>query len=199
MLRNILKFLSSNFHFRIIFLLPSILSMTEVAYIDRNRCRRSEMSKPRQDAWTKDEDILLAEIVLQHIREGKTQLEAFKQAGEALSRTPAACGFRWNATIRKKYTEAINLAKKSRKQTLQAATVNEVEQQTIESAISMLERMKENVARNQLVDMTEQQNLIIKLQEENERLKMEIQRYQEAWSEMKNLWDWIETKNEGIK
>lgn len=157
------------------------------------------MSKPRQDAWTKDEDILLAEIVLQHIREGKTQLEAFKQAGEALSRTPAACGFRWNATIRKKYTEAINLAKKSRKQTLQAATVNEVEQQTIESAISMLERMKENVARNQLVDMTEQQNLIIKLQEENERLKMEIQRYQEAWSEMKNLWDWIETKNEGIK
>ena len=157
------------------------------------------MSKPRQDAWTKDEDILLAEIVLQHIREGKTQLEAFKQAGEALSRTPAACGFRWNATIRKKYTEAINLAKKSRKQTLKAATVNEVEQQTIESAISMLERMKENVARNQLVDMTEQQNLIIKLQEENERLKMEIQRYQEAWSEMKNLWDWIETKNEGIK
>ena len=157
------------------------------------------MSKPRQDAWTKDEDILLAEIVLQHIREGKTQLEAFKQAGEALSRTPAACGFRWNATIRKKYTEAINLAKKSRKQTLQAATVNEVEQQTIESAISMLERMKENVARNQFVDMTEQQNLIIKLQEENERLKMEIQRYQEAWSEMKNLWDWIETKNEGIK
>lgn len=157
------------------------------------------MSKPRQDAWTKDEDILLAEIVLQHIRDGKTQLEAFKQAGEALSRTPAACGFRWNATIRKKYTEAINLAKKSRKQTLQAATVNEVEQQTIESAISMLERMKENVARNQFVDMTEQQNLIIKLQEENERLKMEIQRYQEAWSEMKNLWDWIETKNEGIK
>lgn len=157
------------------------------------------MGKPRQDAWTKDEDMLLAEIVLQHIREGKTQLEAFKKAGEALSRTPAACGFRWNATIRKKYTEAINLAKKSRKQSIQAATVNEVEQQTIESAISMLERMKESVARNQFVDMTEQQNLIIKLQEENERLKMEIQRYQEAWSEMKNLWDWIETKNEGIK
>ena len=158
------------------------------------------MSKPRQDAWTKDEDILLAEIVLQHIRDGKTQLEAFKQAAEALSRTPAACGFRWNATIRKKYTEAINLAKKSRKQTLKAATVNEVEQQTIESAISMLERMKENVARNQYhVDMEEQQNLIIQLQEENERLKMEIKRYQEAWSEMKNLWDWIETKNEGVK
>lgn len=158
------------------------------------------MSKPRQDAWTKDEDILLAEIVLQHIRDGKTQLEAFKQAGEALSRTPAACGFRWNATIRKKYTEAINLAKKSRKQTLKATTVNEVEQQTIESAISMLERMKENVARNQYhVDMEEQQNLIIQLQEENERLKMEIKRYQEAWSEMKNLWDWIETKNEGVK
>ena len=50
------------------------------------------MNRPRQDAWTKEEDELLADIVLGHIRSGKTQLEAFRQAGEALSRTPAACG-----------------------------------------------------------------------------------------------------------
>jgi len=50
------------------------------------------MSKKRQDGWTKDEDTMLTEIVLRHIRTGKTQLEAFKQAGEALSRTAAACG-----------------------------------------------------------------------------------------------------------
>lgn len=69
----------------------------------------------RQDAWNQDEDLLLAEVVLRHIREGSTQLAAFEEVGEKLSRTPAACGFRWNSTIRKKYESAIQLAKKQRK------------------------------------------------------------------------------------
>jgi len=155
------------------------------------------MNKPRQDAWTKDEDSILAEIVLKHIRDGKTQLEAFKQAGEALSRTSAACGFRWNATIRKKHLDDIYVAKENRKKTLQQATFNDVEQQTIESAISMLEKMKENVAQHQQSDndAEQQQKIIIQLQSENERLKLEVKRYQDAWTEMKHLWDWIETKN----
>ncbi|MFB4162559.1 RsfA family transcriptional regulator [Alteribacillus sp. JSM 102045] len=66
----------------------------------------------RQDAWSADEDIMLAEIVLRHVREGSTQLAAFQEAGEKLSRTAAACGFRWNACIRKKYEAAIELARK---------------------------------------------------------------------------------------
>ncbi|WP_419178077.1 RsfA family transcriptional regulator [Litchfieldia alkalitelluris] len=70
----------------------------------------------RQDAWNQDEDLLLAEVVLRHIREGSTQLSAFEEVGEKLSRTPAACGFRWNSSIRKKYESAIQLAKKQRKQ-----------------------------------------------------------------------------------
>ncbi|PKR78525.1 RsfA family transcriptional regulator [Halalkalibacillus sediminis] len=69
----------------------------------------------RQDAWTKDEDLLLAQIVLQYIREGKTQMSAFKEVGKRLSRTPQACGFRWNANLRKQYDQAIQLAKKQRK------------------------------------------------------------------------------------
>jgi RsfA family transcription factor len=45
----------------------------------------------RQDAWTQDEDILLAEVVLRHIREGGTQLSAFEEVGkaEAEPRQPA--------------------------------------------------------------------------------------------------------------
>ncbi|SDH90701.1 RsfA family transcriptional regulator [Alteribacillus bidgolensis] len=70
------------------------------------------MALPRQDAWSADEDIMLAEIVLRHVREGSTQLAAFQEAGEKLSRTAAACGFRWNACIRKKYEAAIELARK---------------------------------------------------------------------------------------
>ncbi|WP_096435518.1 RsfA family transcriptional regulator [Alteribacter populi] len=69
----------------------------------------------RQDAWNNDEDLTLAEVVLRHIREGSTQLSAFEEVGQKLSRTPAACGFRWNSAIRKKYDTAIQLAKKQRK------------------------------------------------------------------------------------
>ncbi|MFC0189005.1 RsfA family transcriptional regulator [Fictibacillus aquaticus] len=74
------------------------------------------MTAMRQDAWTQDEDLLLAEVTLKHIREGSTQLLAFEEVGEKLSRTPAACGFRWNSLIRKQYDTAISLAKKQRKE-----------------------------------------------------------------------------------
>ena len=74
------------------------------------------MTTVRQDAWTKDEDLLLAEVVLRHIREGSTQLKAFEEVGKKLSRTPAACGFRWNSQVRKQYKSGIELAKKQRKE-----------------------------------------------------------------------------------
>jgi prespore-specific regulator len=75
-----------------------------------------EMSSNRQDAWSQDEDVILAEVVLRHIREGGTQLKAFEEVGRKLSRTSAACGFRWNSFVRKQYKSGIELAKKQRKQ-----------------------------------------------------------------------------------
>ncbi|MEH6944901.1 RsfA family transcriptional regulator [Bacillus sp. JJ722] len=74
------------------------------------------MSVSRQDAWTQDEDLILAELVLRHIREGSTQLNAFEEVGKRLSRTSAACGFRWNSYVRKQYNSGIELAKKQRKE-----------------------------------------------------------------------------------
>lgn len=74
------------------------------------------MPGSRQDAWTQDEDLILAEIVLRHIREGSTQLVAFEEVGKKLVRTPAACGFRWNSYVRKQYHSGIELAKKQRKE-----------------------------------------------------------------------------------
>ncbi|MEC1720289.1 RsfA family transcriptional regulator [Schinkia azotoformans] len=71
--------------------------------------------KIRQDAWSHEDDLLLAETVLRHIREGSTQLNAFEEVGDKLNRTSAACGFRWNAEVRKKYYQAMELAKKQRK------------------------------------------------------------------------------------
>jgi len=69
----------------------------------------------RQDAWSEEEDALLAELVLKFIREGGTQLEAFREAARRLGRTPAACGFRWNAVLRRRYAEDIRLAKMARR------------------------------------------------------------------------------------
>ncbi|MDQ0214197.1 prespore-specific regulator [Oikeobacillus pervagus] len=72
--------------------------------------------KTRQDAWTEEDDLLLAETVLRHVREGSTQLNAFEEVGDQLNRTSAACGFRWNAVVRHQYEKALQLAKKQRKQ-----------------------------------------------------------------------------------
>jgi prespore-specific regulator len=74
------------------------------------------MTSTRQDAWNQDEDLLLAEVVLRHIREGSTQLHAFEEVGKQLSRTSAACGFRWNSYVRKQYKSGIEIAKKQRKE-----------------------------------------------------------------------------------
>ncbi|MCL6451994.1 MAG: RsfA family transcriptional regulator [Alicyclobacillus sp.] len=69
----------------------------------------------RSDAWTPADDERLAEIVLQHIRTGSTQLKAFDEAANELGRTPAACGYRWNGVLRKDRRDAVEEAKQVRK------------------------------------------------------------------------------------
>lgn len=72
------------------------------------------MTAVRQDAWTEEDDLILAETTLRHIREGSTQLNAFEEVGEKIGRTAAACGFRWNSCVRKRYEAAIQIAKAQR-------------------------------------------------------------------------------------
>ncbi|MBB6673235.1 RsfA family transcriptional regulator [Cohnella nanjingensis] len=72
------------------------------------------MAAVRQDAWSADDDLILAEVTLRHIREGSTQLAAFEEVGQRIARTSAACGFRWNSCVRKRYDEAISIAKQQR-------------------------------------------------------------------------------------
>jgi prespore-specific regulator len=81
-----------------------------------NKKRELRVMKQRQDAWTEEDDLLLAETVLRHVREGSTQLNAFEEVGDKLNRTSAACGFRWNAVVRGQYEQALQLAKKQRKE-----------------------------------------------------------------------------------
>jgi prespore-specific regulator len=152
----------------------------------------------RQDAWTPDDDLILAEVTLRHIREGSTQLKAFEEVGERIGRTSAACGFRWNSCVRKNYEAAIQLAKAQRQQRLQARKsasnaalpagrqdAEKLEQAT-EDSISMdaviryLKQWKGTYQdmgkqiRNLQKELKEKEEEIEKLKKENEELRQQV-------------------------
>jgi len=167
-----------------------------------------DMTTTRQDAWTHDEDLLLAEVVLRHIREGGTQLAAFEEVGRRLSRTAAACGFRWNSYVRKQYKSGIELAKKQRKEAKkQTSKENEILESpitdpkstnetldkpelTLRNVISFLEqyetsqkKVNELLIENKgLQEKIEQHNReISKLTEEKVRLQHNLQEIEEDY------------------
>jgi prespore-specific regulator len=157
------------------------------------------MSAIRQDAWSADDDLILAEVTLRHIREGGTQLRAFEEVGERIGRTAAACGFRWNSCVRKKYEAAIQIAKSQRqkrnkKLTLvsvsstaididdahQAKSDNGDEAISIDRVIRFLRQWKgtyQEMSRQIRVlekALKERQDDLIHLKKENERLSGEV-------------------------
>ncbi|KON68387.1 RsfA family transcriptional regulator [Peribacillus butanolivorans] len=111
------------------------------------------MSLTRQDAWTQDEDLLLVEVVLRHIREGSTQLRAFEEVGKQVSRTSAACGFRWNSFVRKQYKSGIELAKKQRKE--QAVKETDFETETVVAEFKTIEQKTNEERENESITLQE--------------------------------------------
>jgi prespore-specific regulator len=147
------------------------------------------MTTARQDAWNQDEDLLLAEVVLRHIRDGSTQLAAFKEVGEKLSRTAAACGFRWNSSVRKQYDSAIELAKQQRKsktkekktsKTVELSPKTEVEggELTFEEVLNYLKELRASEERA-VTKSEDAQTELKKLAMENETLKKTVESVQE--------------------
>lgn len=148
------------------------------------------MATTRQDAWTDDEDVLLADVVLRHIRDGGTQLSAFKEVGRSLSRTPAACGFRWNSYVRKQYKDQIEKAKEIRKADHRESKEQKKKELsplavTFEDVISFLERYREEKGSKELYQKVE------KLQKEKEDLQQRLSVYEE---EYRTLFDYIDRK-----
>ncbi|HHU19160.1 MAG TPA: RsfA family transcriptional regulator [Bacilli bacterium] len=148
------------------------------------------MGVNRQDAWTKEEDMLLAKTVIDYIKKGYTQLESFKDVAEQLNRTPAACGFRWNATIRKNYRLEIDEAKQARKkfQHQDLSEPQSIEEassiKSVDQAIQWLEKLKIET-KNQAMSQNGTQNHIYI--EENKRLQEEINIYQTLFKKIKLL------------
>jgi prespore-specific regulator len=166
-----------------------------------------KMTAARQDAWTPDDDLILAEVTLRHIREGGTQLSAFEEVGEKIGRTAAACGFRWNSAVRKKYEAAIGIAKAQRQkrkqqqrkngnvtlepQVMTADTgtslkleVSSEEALSMEAVIRFLKQFKSNQydASKQLsrieAELTEIKSENARLKKENEELQSRVQHVQ---------------------
>lgn len=153
--------------------------------------------KVRQDAWTEEDDLLLAETVLRHIREGSTQLLAFEEVGDKLNRTAAAVGFRWNAIVRHKYEQAIQLAKKQRKELKRAQAmksaknVSKVQSQQpakpidLDDVIQYLTQLKEDRSQSstEIKDLKERlEKEKEQLLKENEKLKKELKSLEQKYS-----------------
>lgn len=147
----------------------------------------------RQDAWTDREDRRLAEIVLEHIRSGSTQLKAFDEVGDELDRTSAACGFRWNALIRQKYEEEIKEAKRERKQRMRnrarnaAKKINTTKRMekeiTLDRVISYLEEIKTEM-NNETSSPPKIEKEISDLKEKKEQLEQHMKQLKAQMEEM---------------
>lgn len=157
--------------------------------------------KVRQDAWSHEDDLLLAETVLRHIREGSTQLLAFDEVGDKLNRTSAAVGFRWNAIVRNKYVQAIQLAKKQRKELKRSQAMKEAKKSTPTPTknIPLNQPMDLGMVINYLQDLQRStfqshqlESETERLQEENEKLKHEIERLEKDYHALNEKYSLIQ-------
>ncbi|HLU23637.1 RsfA family transcriptional regulator [Lederbergia graminis] len=147
------------------------------------------MTAARQDAWTADEDLVLAEIVLAHIRDGSTQLQAFEAAGRKLKRTAAACGFRWNSNIRKQYKEAIDLAKKQKKEKKKEVTQEVVP--TVNPSVLVKESVEAEVNEQEVVSISDALQYIKRIETELEN----ISNYKKENAKLRNKIDELNDEN----
>jgi len=160
------------------------------------------MTSIRQEAWKEKEDKLLASVVLRLIKEAGTQLKAFEEVERELSRTPAACGFRWNSFLRKQYKDEITNAKKHRTQlknrfltTIEVPLIKDTEEQIPNLAIKgesefvkILQYLKViNRKALELGKVEDFENTINGLLTKNNKLKKELSELNNSHRDLLNL------------
>jgi len=154
----------------------------------------------RSDAWTPEDDRKLSEIVLRHIREGSTQLNAFVESANLLGRTPAACGYRWNGVVRKHYEDSIKEAKLAKKERLsirqqakqRRAYGPDLDDPSIDGIIRALKNHERDYfnlqekSRQLELRVEEMQDQLLELQEENARLRSDTTLLQRPGNDVLN-------------
>jgi len=152
------------------------------------------MVAKRQDAWTANDDTILAEVILRHIREGNTQLSAFEEVAAKLGRTPAACGFRWNSAVRKKYEAAIQIAKSQRQKRNRERnrlTSNTRLNTTVDTTYSMDNIIR--FLRQYKTEVSELKQRQKQLESELTEYEAEIKRLEQENTEMRNQLQHVKT------
>jgi len=127
--------------------------------------------------WSAEEDKLLSDTVLRYIQEGNTQIDAFKEVANQLNRTSAACGFRWNSTIRDNFKEEVIKAREGKSIKINNKKDVSVKQETVKDStdnplrgtIHFLEKLEDTGITT--LSHIEELNL---LKEENEILKKKL-------------------------
>lgn len=147
----------------------------------------------RKDSWSAEEDKLMAQTVLEFVKENKSQLEAFEEVSKKLKRTKSAIAFRWNSKIRKEFSKDLKKVKKSKEKITaysknspalkehtkavtnkpkEAVTIN-TKEDLIDNIITLLQQVKreENASSVRLTTNVSEENVILK--EEITKLKEE--------------------------
>ncbi|MBM7541725.1 RsfA family transcriptional regulator [Amphibacillus cookii] len=158
------------------------------------------MAKVRQDAWSHEDDLLLAETVLRHIREGSTQLNAFEEVGDQLNRTSAACGFRWNAEVRQNYDQAVAIAKRQRKQNKREQLRQHKTNQTTTSLFKeenneQLEKQLYNHSKQETLDLNAVIHYLVGLKKQTEQSNKQVI----AYSDLEQKHQALLTENKQLK
>jgi prespore-specific regulator len=144
--------------------------------------------KNRSDAWNPAEDELLASTVLECIKTGSTQLKAFQIAGEKLNRTPSACRFRWNAEVRKRYTNEIVEAKNLKKQLKNKLPKNKKSKPEKSLSTIIESDLIEEISRLRS-ELTEKDNIIKELQKEISALRNPEQQLSEDYKMLLKIFE----------
>lgn len=114
----------------------------------------------KKNSWSLNDDNLLAEVVLAHIKNGVTQIKAFEAAAKKLGRTTGACAFRWNSTIRKKFSDTIINIKNNKQTSTNLFETQGQTQQEDGKSTTLIEEISDYV--NELENKIEQLQIEIK-------------------------------------
>lgn len=146
----------------------------------------------RKDSWNEEQDLILAEAVLKHIRTGDTMTNAFLEASKKLNRTVTACSVRWKTALKQRYEMAINLAKKTTKiqptsEKEEQVKESEVEKKkTSEKKVEVTKETKLDIP-NEQEDLEHAVKVISRHLKEYVKMKKEFSTLQEAHKEIERL------------
>ena len=156
------------------------------------------------DIWTHDDDLLLAETVLRHVRDGRTVVDACREMEEKSNgkRTATASKYRWFTKLKLQYAGAYEIAKQDGKKVrdFKKKRVNQgerledivenvlnVEQEreiTLEDIMVLVKRYKKQ--EESKGDDTDLEEEISKLKRENEKLRKENKELKQDNKDLKN-------------